>query len=280
MSMTTNTIEAGEISRDNYAFLQQYVYRTSGIVLDENKHYLLEARLAPIIRKENLKTINDLCALIRATSGSRVSQEVVEAMTTNETLFFRDAIPFKVLRNSLLPPLIEERKSSRKLTFWSAASSSGQEAYSLAMMLCEMGLQDWNIEIRGTDLNEKMVERARRGAYAQIEVNRGLPATHLVKYFERDGLEWRVKDVLRRMVRFEKFDLRQPMRQIGPFDFLLCRNVLIYFDVETKKTILAEMEKTMHHGAYLLLGAAETTMNLSDAFERNAFEGVSFYRKK
>jgi chemotaxis protein methyltransferase CheR len=278
--MATGTIDAGEISRENYGFLQQYVYRTSGIVLDENKHYLLEARLVPIVRRENLRTINDLCALIRATSGGRVSQEVVEAMTTNETLFFRDAIPFKVLRNSLLPPLIEARSKSRKLMFWSAASSSGQEAYSLAMMLCEMGLQDWNIEIKGTDLNERMVERARLGCYAQIEVNRGLPATHLVKYFERHDLEWRVKEGLRRMVRFEKFDLRQPMRHMGPFDFVLCRNVLIYFDVETKKRILSEIEKTMSPGGHLLLGAAETTMNLSDAFERDAFEGVSFYRKK
>jgi chemotaxis protein methyltransferase CheR len=278
--MAIGTIEPSEISRENYGFLQQYVYRTSGIVLDENKHYLLEARLVPIVRRENLKSINDLCALIRATSGGRVSQEVVEAMTTNETLFFRDAIPFKVLRNSLLPPLIEARSKSRKLTFWSAASSSGQEAYSLAMMLCEMGLQDWNIEIKGTDLNERMVERARLGSYAQIEVNRGLPATHLVKYFERHDLEWRVKDVLRRMVHFERFDLRQPMRQMGPFDFVLCRNVLIYFDVETKKRILSEIGKTMTPGGHLLLGAAETTMNLSDAFERDAFEGVSFYRKK
>jgi chemotaxis protein methyltransferase CheR len=278
--MATGMIDAGEISRENYGFLQQYVYRTSGIVLDENKQYLLEARLVPIVRRENLKTINDLCALIRATSGGRVSQEVVEAMTTNETLFFRDAVPFKVLRNTLLPPLLEKRALTRKLTFWSAASSSGQEAYSLAMMLCEMGLQDWNIEIFGTDLNEKMVARARAGCYAQIEVNRGLPATHLVKYFERHDLEWRVKDVLRRMVRFERFDLRQPMRQMGPFDFVLCRNVLIYFDVETKKRILAEIEKTMTVGGHLLLGAAETTMNLSAAFERDAFEGVSFYRKK
>jgi chemotaxis protein methyltransferase CheR len=278
--MTTAVTEPSEISRENYGFLQQYVYRTSGIVLADNKHYLVEARLEPIVRRENLRTINDLCALIRATSGGRVSQEVVEAMTTNETLFFRDAIPFKILREVLLPPLIAARSQSRKLTFWSAASSSGQEAYSLAMMLCEMGLQDWNIEIRGTDLNERMVERARLGAYAQIEVNRGLPATHLVKYFERHGLEWRVKDNLRRMVRFESFDLRQPMRLMGPFDFVLCRNVLIYFDVETKKRILSEIETTMIPNGHLLLGAAETTMNLSDAFERDAFEGVSFYRKK
>ncbi len=148
------------------------------------------------------------------------------------------------------------------------------------MMLCEMGLQDWNIDILGTDLNEKMVERARHGAFAQIEVNRGLPATHLVKYFERHDLEWRVKPILRRMVRFEKFDLRQSMRLMNACDFVLCRNVLIYFDTDTKRKILAEISRTMAPGGYLLLGAAETTMNLSDAFERHAIEGASFYRKK
>ncbi len=278
--MITTATNAGDITQENYNFLQQHVYRTSGIVLDDNKHYLLEARLIPIVRKENLRTINDLCALIRATSAGRVSQDVVEAMTTNETLFFRDIVPFKVLRSTLLPPLIEERKVSRRISFWSAASSSGQEAYSVAMMLCEMGLQDWNIDILGTDLNEKMVERARHGAFAQIEVNRGLPATHLVKYFERHDLEWRVKPVLRRMVRFERFDLRHQMRMISACDFVLCRNVLIYFDMDTKRQILAEIAKNTASGGYLLLGAAETTMNLSDAFERNAIDGASFYRKK
>ena len=278
--MITTAANAGDITQENYNFLQQHVYRTSGIVLDDNKHYLLEARLIPIVRKENLRTINDLCALIKATMAGRVSQDVVEAMTTNETLFFRDIVPFKVLRSSLLPPLIEERKASKKISFCAAAFSSGQEAYSLAMMFCEMGLQDWNIDILGTDLNEKMVERARRGAFAQIEVNRGLPATHLVKYFERHDLEWRVKPILKRMVRFEKFDLRHSMRMMNGCDFVLCRNVLIYFDMDTKRSILQEISKTMSPGGYLLLGAAETTMNLSDAFERNAIEGASFYRKK
>ncbi len=277
LTLATNT---GEITQENYSFLQQHVHRTSGIVLDENKHYLLEARLIPIVRKENLKTINDLCALIRATTSGRLSQDVVEAMTTNETLFFRDIVPFNALRSSLLPPLIEARKLTRKISFWSAASSSGQEAYSLAMLLCELGLQDWNIDILGTDLNEKMVERARHGAFAQMEVNRGLPATYLVKYFERHDLEWCVKPILRRMVRFEKFDLRQPMRVMTSFDFVLCRNVLIYFDVDTKRKILAQISRIMPAGGYLLLGAAETTMNLSEAFERHVIEGASFYRNK
>ena len=269
-----------EISTENYAFLQQYVYRTSGIVLDESKRYLLEARLMPIVRKENLKTINDLCALMKATNRSQITQEIMEAMTTNETLFFRDALPFKILREKLLPPLIEKRKMSRQLSFWSAAASSGQEAYSLAMTLLEMNLEGWKLEIFGTDLSEKMLERARGGRYIQIEVNRGLPASYLVKYFNRQGLEWQLKDEVRRMTRFQQFDLRQPMSSFGPFDIVLCRNVLIYFDVETKKKILGQIAGTIHPGGHLLLGAAETTLNLSDAFERCLVDGATFYQKK
>ena len=272
--------EACEISGENYAYLQQQVYRSSGIVLDENKRYLLEARLTPIVRRENLKSINDLCALLRATSQPRITQEITEAMTTNETFFFRDMTPFKILKEKILPTLIEERKSSRQLSFWSAAASSGQEAYSLAMMLLEMGLKDWKLDIFGTDIAEKVLERARGGKYIQIEVNRGLPAPYLVKYFNRQGLEWQVKDELRRMVRFQQFDLRQPMRSLGPFDVVLCRNVLIYFDIETKKKILRQIEGTLRRGGCLLLGAAETTMNLDSSLERQVVDGGAFYAKK
>jgi chemotaxis protein methyltransferase CheR len=276
--MANPTSDQAEISTESYNFLQQHVYRSSGIVVDDNKQYLLEARLLPIVQKENLKTINDLCALIRQTQGGRISQEVVEALTTNETSFFRDLTPFQALRQTLLPPLIEERQKSRRLTFWSAASSSGQEAYSLAMMLTDMGLADWNIDILGTDFNEKMVKRARAGSYVQIEVNRGLPAAHLIKYFNREGIDWRIKEEIRKMVRFETFNLLQPMRAMGPFDFVLCRNILIYFDVPTKKRILREIQGTLHRGGYLVLGMAETTLNLTDALERRSVDGAVFYR--
>ena len=269
-----------EISDENYTYLQQQIYRSSGIVLDDSKRYLLETRLTPIVRKQNLKSINELCALLRTTKQSKITQEITEAMTTNETFFFRDAAPFKLLREKILPPLIEERKSSRQLSFWSAAASSGQEAYSLAMVLLEMNLKDWKIEIFGTDLAEKVLDRAREGKYIQIEVNRGLPAPYLVKYFNRQGLEWQIKDELRRMVRFQQFDLRQSMRGLGPFDVVLCRNVLIYFDVETKKSILRQIEGTLRRGGSLLLGAAETTMNLNTSLERQTVDGSTFYLKK
>lgn len=278
--MPTTTENTCEISGENYTYLQQQIYRSSGIVLGESKRYLLETRLTPIVRKQSLKSINDLCALLRATSQPKIMQEITEAMTTNETFFFRDATPFKLLKEKILPPLIEERKPLRQLSFWSAAASSGQEAYSLAMTVLEMGLKDWKIKIFGTDLAEKVLQRAREGRYIQIEVNRGLPAPYLVKYFHRQGLEWQIKDELRRMVRFQKFDLRQPMKGLGPFDVVLCRNVLIYFDVETKKNILRQIESTLSCGGSLLLGAAETTMNLDSSLERQTVDGSVFYRKK
>jgi chemotaxis protein methyltransferase CheR len=156
------------IDADNYRFLQEYIYKESGIVIDVDKHYLLEARLLPVARQQQLSTVNDLCALLKATrSGETVRRQVVEAMTTHETLFFRDLPQYEALRKNILPPLIEERRTLKRLTFWSAASSSGQEAYSLAMMLLEMVLQDWRISITGTDLSEQILDRARAGRFMQ-----------------------------------------------------------------------------------------------------------------
>ena len=152
-------------------------------------------------------------------------------MTTNETFFFRDPAQYDVLKSVVIPSLIEQRRDTRKMSFWSAASSSGQEAYSLAMMLLEMGLGNWHIKIQGTDLSAQMAERARTGKYLQIEMNRGLPVAYLIKYFTRVGLEWQLKDEVRRMVDFSTFDLRQSMSARGPFDVVFCRNVLIYFDI-------------------------------------------------
>jgi len=264
---------------DSLRFLADYIYRESGIVLDEDKQYLLEARLTPILQKAQLGSFDALCSSLRTNGAPHpLHRQVVEAMTTHETLFFRDSAPFDALKTEILPPLIEQRKALRKLTFWSAASSSGQEAYSLAMLLLEMGLGDWNIQILGTDLSEQILSRAREGRYMQIEVNRGLPASYLVKYFERKGTEWQLKENVRRMAHFEKFDLRQSMRTKGPFDVIFCRNVLIYFDVETKKKILAELRGAMFTGAYLSLGGAETTLNLDDKFQRVTLGRAVFYK--
>lgn len=267
------------IQAENYRFLREYIYRASGIVLDDDKHYLLEARLLPVAQQSQLASLDALCAALRASGGDPpLQKKVVEAMTTHETLFFRDIAPFDALKTDILPPLVEQRRSARKLSFWSAAASSGQEAYSLAMLLLEMGLGGWNLQILGTDLSEQILQKAREGRYIQIEVNRGLPANYLVKYFDRPDVNWQIKEHLRRMVKFEKFDLRESMRTKGPFDIIFCRNVLIYFDTETKKKVLGELRRALFPGGYLVLGGAETTLNLDDQFKRVSVGRAVFYQ--
>lgn len=274
-----------ELSPENYAWLQRHIYRTSGIVIDDNKHYLLESRLLPILRSpivcgQDLRNLNDLCALLRTTTSGPVFEAVRDAMTTNETLFFRDVQPFKAMQQTLIPQLLRDRNASPRLTFWSAAASSGQEAYSLAMMLLDMGIDNRNIEIFATDISARMLEQAAAGRYSQMEVGRGLPAQQLVKYFRREKADWFIKDEVRRLVRFEPFDLRAPMNRIGRFDLILCRNVLIYFDMETKKRVLDELERALHPQGYLLLGSAETTLNLTDSLDRHPIGTTSFYQKR
>jgi chemotaxis protein methyltransferase CheR len=265
------------LSQENYAFLQSRIYRDSGIVLDNTKLYLMEARLMPIVREEKLSSLDELCVRLRRAGSNALNQQVVEAMTTNETMFFRDMPVFDRLRDSVIPALVEKRKVSRTITIWSAAASTGQEAYSLAILLCEMGLSTWKIKIVGTDLNSQVLDRARKGSYIQIEANRGIAAKHLIKYFERAGLEWRVKEDLRRMVEFKVFDLRQSFKGMGPFDLVLCRNVLIYFDAKTKKQILGEIRAVLHTGSTLILGSAETALGLEDKFVRRAVGSTVFY---
>jgi len=275
--VSENTTTA-PIRAENYRFLTEYIYRESGIVLDDDKHYLIEARLLPVVQQSHLASLDALCAVLRNNGDAPLQKKVVEAMTTHETLFFRDVAPFDALRTEVLPPLIEQRKDTRKLTFWSAAASSGQEAYSLAMLLLEMGLGHWNIQILGTDLSDQILARAREARYMQIEVNRGLPASYLVKYFDRQGLDWRLKDRVKNMARFEPFDLRKSMRTKGPFDVIFCRNVLIYFDVETKKQILRELRGALFSGGYLVLGGAESTLNLDNEFKRVPVGRTVFYQ--
>lgn len=266
-----------QIHPDNYRFLQEHIYSQVGIVLEEDKHYLFESRLAPIIRRLGLGTIDDLCALLKATCQAEISRQVVEAMTTNETYFFRDPAQYEAIRTVLLPRLIEERRDTKRLRFWSAAASTGQEAYSLAMRLVEAGLSDWNIQILATDFSSKVLERARSGKYQQIEVNRGLPAALLVKYFRQSGAEWQLSDQVRRMVVFETIDLRSSMRALGPFDLVFCRNVMIYFDTQTKKNILKQLHGTMFRGGWLMLGGVETAFGVEEFFERRTVGNAPVY---
>ena len=265
------------INPRNYKFLQEHVYSHSGIVLEGDKHYLFECRLAPIVRQLGLESIDDLCALIQLSHHPEVGHHVVEAMTTNETYFFRDLSQYDAIRTVLLPRLIEDRGDTKKLRFWSAASSTGQEAYSLAMLLIEAGLSNWNIQILGTDFSSQVVERARSGRYQQIEVNRGLPATLLIKHFRRSGTDWHLSDQVRRMVSFETIDLRRSMRALGPFDLVFCRNVMIYFDATTKMNILKELHGTMFRGGWLLLGGAETAFGVEEYFEKLTVGNATVY---
>jgi len=270
------------LSADNLLYLCQLVYKDSGIVLDESKRYLLDARLRPLTQPEGVDTIDQLCRLLQLNQRAPLRQKVVEAMTTNETSFFRDAPIYDALRKVILPEMFERRASTRRLSIWCAASSSGQEPYSLAILLREI-LPDpasWTVQILGTDISTAMVERCRRARYGQLEVNRGLPAVYLVKYFTRDHMEWELKADLRSQVRFELFNLKDSPRRLGSFDLVLCRNVMIYFEVDMKKQILAGIRQVLAPDGYLVLGSAETVYNLDDRFERRAIEQASFYRIK
>jgi chemotaxis protein methyltransferase CheR len=263
--------------QDHISYLRQQVYAGSGIVLDSEKQYLMEARLAPILRERGLSSLFELCEVMRSTQTSPLHAQVVEAMTTNETYFFREPAHYDALRHTILPELMELRSGTRKLTFWSAASSTGQEAYSLAMMLLEMGLAGWTIDILGTDLSSRVLKQAESGRYSQLEVNRGLPVTLLLKYFRRAGLAWELKDEVRRMVHFRSFDLRSGMRSLGPFDAVFCRNVLIYFDLATKKRILEEIHGSLFRGGYLLVGTTEAGLPAGDRFRRHGIGSTVVY---
>jgi chemotaxis protein methyltransferase CheR len=266
-----------DILPENYRFLQEHVYSRVGIVLEDNKHYLFQSRLAPIVKQLSLGSINDLCALLHGQSNAEIGQQVVEAMTTNETYFFRDPTQYEAIRTVLLPKLKQERQATKNLRFWSAAASTGQEAYSLAMLLLEEGLKGWNIELLGTDFCSKVVKRARSGIYQQIEVNRGLPTPLLVKHFRRSGLDWQLTEPVRRMAHFETIDLRKSMRTLGPFDLVFCRNVMIYFDNETKRKIMKELHSTLFRGGWLLLGGAETAFGLDEWFDRQTVGNTTVY---
>ena len=265
------------IHADNYKLLQEHVYSRVGIVLEHDKHYLFESRLAPIVRQLGLDSINDLCRMIAANRDSDVSRNVVEAMTTNETFFFREPAHYDALHNDLLPRLKLERQGTRKFRAWSAASSTGQEACSLAMRLLEDGFGSWDVDILGTDFSRPVVDRARSGIYQQLEVNRGLPATLLVRYFKRIGTDWQISDAVRRMTRFDTIDLRGSLRMLGPFDLVFCRNVLIYFDGPTKKNIIKQIHGTLSTGGWLFLGSSESVFGIDEWFDKQNTGGTTVY---
>lgn len=253
---------------DDFKYLADTVRHRSGIVLTPEKMYLVESRLLPLARSRGLNDLGTLIASMRRNDLGVVAA-VVEAMTTNESLFFRDARPFDQFKRLVLPKLLQARSAGRVIRIWSAACSSGQEPYSLAMLLAEEGpkLAGWSIDILGTDLSKAMVERARSGTYSQFEIQRGVPQPMLAKYFVRDGDKWTVAPQIRAMVRFREFNLLDEPAALGTFDVVLCRNVLIYFDQPTKAKILASIAGRLPADGTLYLGGSETVFGITDRFE-------------
>lgn len=266
----------------DFQFVSTLVRQRSAIVLEPEKSYLLEARLTPLARAEGFASLEALVAQMRAQPFNGLHRKVVEAMTTNETSFFRDLHPFEALRQVVLPEVLKHRQATRTLNIWCAACSSGQEPYTVAMTLLEHfpQLSGWNFRILATDLSGEMVTRSRAGRYGQIEVNRGLPANLLVKWFEKKGMEWQVKPEVQRYCEFREMNLIEPWGQLPVMDVVFLRNVLIYFDVETKRQILGNVRKVLQSWGYLFLGGAETTINLGDTFERVQFDKAGCYRIK
>ncbi|OYW19160.1 MAG: chemotaxis protein CheR [Planctomycetales bacterium 12-60-4] len=258
------------IASADYEFLSQFLVKNSGLSLGPGKEYLLEARLIPLAQSWGLSGIPELVVEVRRNPQMALAHGVVEAMTTNETLFFRDKTPFDELRDQLLPKLLESRQTIRRLRIWSAAASTGQEAYSLAMLLRDgfPQLDNWSIEIVGTDLSKAALARAEAGVYSQFEVQRGLPIQLLVKHFVQDAGGWKIKDELRRWVRFRPMNLMDSFHQLGQFDVIFCRNVLIYFENPVKKEILERMATILRPDGHLILGAAETVLGVTEKFDR------------
>jgi len=267
-----------QLSPVEFDAVRKIVRDRTAIVLDDDKSYLAETRLRTVAQDEGFQSISELVQ--RLGKNPSLDQRVIEAMATNETYFFRDLQPFEALRKELLPQLVARRGVMRRINIWSAACASGQEPYSIALLLHEHHcLPDgWSVDLLATDFSEVMLERARQGRYNQVEVNRGLPAALLLKHFERHGLEWRIKDEIRRAVRFARINLIGNWPPLPPLDIIFLRNVLIYFDVPTRKIILGKIRRVLRPDGYLFLGGAETTINIDDAFERVPLDRASCFR--
>ncbi len=250
----------------DFEFLRAYLKQRSGLALTAEKRYLVESRLAPVCRRFNYATLRDLIGSLKIGHDTAIERAVVEAMTTNETFFFRDRLPFDLFRDVVLPEALARNAARRRLRIWCAAASTGQEPYSIAMLLQEAGakLAGWQVDIVATDISSEVIDKAKLGLYSQFEVQRGLPVQWLLKYFTQIGEQWQIAASLRSMVEFRQFNLLHGYEGLGTFDVIFCRNVLIYFDAPTKSEILARFGNSLVPGGALLLGAAETVIGLTD----------------
>ncbi len=263
-------------------YIRDMVRTRAAIVLEPEKGYLVQSRLDPVAKSEGLASIGELVTKLKKGPHGELHKQVVEAMTTNETSFFRDLTPFQALREQVLPEIIARKATSKRLNMWCGASSSGQEPYSVMFTIWEHfpELKNWNFQFFATDLSEKMLEKCRNGKYSQLEVNRGLPITSLTKFFAKKGMGWQVQDDIRGRIDFKPMNLIGPWLPFPTMDIVFLRNVMIYFDMDTKKQILENIRKILDPNGYLFLGGSETTLNLDNEFERVAVSGTSCYRVK
>ncbi len=252
----------------DYIYLQNLLRERSGLVLS-NKEYLVESRLSPIAKQEGLVSISDLVQKLKS-GAKNLETNVIEAMTTNETFFFRDKVPFDHFRDEVLPQLIKAREGRRSLRIWCAAGSTGQEPYSLAMCVKELGaaLSGWRIEILATDLSREVLAKSEKAVYSQFEVQRGLPVKLLVKYFQQTGDVWKLNADIRSMVTHKQLNILNDFSYLGKFDVIFCRNILIYFDPATKTNVYKKLAQSLDKPGMLALGAAETTVGLTDLFKQ------------
>ena len=266
------------ISAEAFTFVRELVRAESAIVLEAGKEYLVESRLGPPARKSGHPSVASYVAELSTRRNPAVLRQVVEALTTNETSWFRDTDPFTALRQTIFPALARSRPN-REIRVWAAACSSGQEPYSIVMTALDTPeLAGCKVDVLATDLSQEMLDRARAGEYSQLEVNRGLPATTLVRHFERSGLNWKISPAITSQVNFRQLNLVRPFPPMGRFDVIFLRNVLIYFDLATKRDILRRVRQVMAPDGHLFLGAAEMTMGVDDAWERVPAGRSSVYR--
>jgi len=269
------------ISKTDFDYVSDLARTEAAIVLEAGKEYLVETRLTPLAQREGFASLGAFIQKLRAeVKVNGLHHKAIDALTTNETLFFRDYHPFEELRRSILPAILEQRAGARRLAIWSAACSTGQEPYSLAMLLLDSfpQLAGWDVSILATDLSPTVLNLARQGQYSQFEVNRGLPARFLVNYFTKVEDKWRINDNVKKMVEFRPMNLIQSWPVLPPLDLVFIRNVMIYFDVETKKAILKKIRNCLLPHGYLFLGAAETTTSLDPAYKLVSFGKAVVYR--
>ena len=269
------------ISQIDFDYVSRLAHSEAAIVIEAGKEYLVETRLSPLAQKEGFDTLSAFIQQLRGeVKINGLHHKAIDALTTNETLFFRDYHPFEALRRFILPTVLEQRANARRLIIWSAACSTGQEPYSLAMLLLEHfpQLANWTVSILATDLSPTVLKLAQEGRYSQFEVNRGLPASYLVKYFIKQAEKWCIKDEVKRMVEFRPMNLIQSWHVMPPLDLVFIRNVMIYFDLETKKTILKKIRNCLLPHGYLFLGTAETTANLDPLYQPVSLGKAVVYR--